>query len=99
MIEQISISSDPAAKLAIITGTSWGIVTAKRCLLTESGMKMAVNERDEGQAIETGADVTDFVAIEAMRTQVEEGSYGGIGHIRGRPWTLMQTEQIEGEVG
>ena len=73
MIEQISISSDPAAKLAIITGTSWGIVTAKRCLLTESGMKMARNERDEGQAIETGADVTDFVAIEAMRTQVEEG--------------------------
>jgi hypothetical protein len=30
-----------------------------------------VNERDAGQAIETGADVSYFVAIEAVRPHVE----------------------------
>jgi len=77
---------DLAGRVAVVTGGSGGIGAATCRLIAANGAKVAVNGRDEtrisavvdeirsggGQAIGVGADVTDFVAIERMRQQVEE---------------------------
>src|SRR4051794_7346634 len=92
---------DLAVKLAMVTGCSWDIGAVPCRLLTESGAKVAVNEQDAGLAIEIEADFADFVAVEAMRPQVEEkcDPIEVLVPFAGARGRYVPTEQIGGEVG
>lgn len=93
------IYPDLAAKLAVVASGLWGIRAATCRLLTKSGVKVAVNQRDGGRTIETGADVAGFVAIEDMRPQVEEsGSVEVLVTVVGDCGHYGPTEQMRGEV-
>lgn len=77
---------DLSGKVAVVTGGSRGIGAATSRALAGSGARVAVNGRDEeavdatverirsegGEASGVAADVTDFVAVEAMRRRTEE---------------------------
>ena len=100
MIEQMPISPDPTAKLAMITSTSWGTGTANCSLLTKSSVKLSVNERDGDRVIGLRAHVTNFVAIKSIRPQMAEefGLMEVVVADEGDHGHYMQTEQVEGEV-
>ncbi len=86
MAQAIPTYPELTDKVAVVTGGSGGIGEATCRLLAQSGVRVAVNGRDEarigavvggiqadgGQAIGVAADVTDFAAIERMRRRVEQ---------------------------
>ena len=69
-------------------------------MLTESSAKVPVHGRDGGQAIEGGADVADFAAVEAARPQSEGlGPMEVVVTFEGYLGHYRPTEQSEGDAG